>query len=172
MMKFRKETELGPDSIQKWCEELDSKPKEELSQEDKIILKQFIPDEMDMDNDPKIKALFSGWNATAIMYDRIKNFHTFTADNAVLIFLGCMIESPGIAVEYCNYMQYKCWQHGIKHIDREAFSRYIFPMGLFSEDTLREMWDKQKIIPKDGGSLVNMLDHPEFMESIREIKEK
>lgn len=172
MTKFRKETELGPDAIQKWCEELDSKPKEELSQEDEIFLKRFILDEKDLDNDPKIKALLSGWNATAIMYDRIKKFHTYTVSYAVLVFMGCMIDRPGIAVEYCNYMQYKCWKHGIKHVDMESFSRHICPMGFFSEETLHEMWEKQKIIPKDGGALGNMLDRPEFMESIREIKEK
>lgn len=37
MTKFRKETELGPDSIQKWCEELDRKPKMEMSEEDTKI---------------------------------------------------------------------------------------------------------------------------------------
>lgn len=172
MTKFRKETELGPDSIQKWCEELDSKEKCEMPQDDAVILLKIQTNEKNINNDPNFKDLLTGWNATAIIHNRIKQFHTFTANNAVLMFLGCMIESPGIAVEYCNYMQYKCWQRGIKHIDMETFSRYIFPMGFFSEETLREMWDKQKIIPKDGGSLANMLDHPEFMESIREIKEK
>lgn len=32
-MNYRKETELGPDAIQKWCEELDRKPKMEMSHE-------------------------------------------------------------------------------------------------------------------------------------------
>lgn len=168
MTKFRKETELGPDSIQKWCEELDSKEKCEMSKEDTEIFFKIKLREDKINNDQYCKAML----AMSITHNRIKQFHTFTANNAVLMFLDCMIESPGIAVEYCNYMQYKCWQRGIKHIDMETFSRYIFPMGFFSEETLREMWDKQKIIPKNGGSLANMLDHPESMESIREIKEK
>lgn len=168
MTKFRKETELGPDSIQKWCEELDSKEKCEMSKEDTEIFFKIKLREDRINNDQHCKTML----AMSITHNRIKQFHTFTANNAVLMFMGCMIESPGIAVEYCNYMQYKCWQRGIKHIDMETFSRCIFPMGFFSEDTLREMWDKQKIIPKDGGSLANMLDRPEFMESIREIKER
>lgn len=166
-MKYRKEIELGPDAIQKWCEELDSKPKREMSEEDAELFIKIKLREGKINNDPYDERML----AMTLMYRRIKQFHTFTASNAVLMFMGCMIDRPGIAVEYCNYMQYKCWQHGIKHIDMEAFGRYIFPMGFFDEETLHEMWEKQKIIPKDGGALGNMLDYPEFMESIREIKE-
>ena len=116
--------------------------------------------------------MLKGWNAAAILNERVKSSHTYTLELSVLVFFGAILDRPGIVVQYANYMQYKCWQHGIKHVDMESFSRYIFPMGFFSEDTLHEMWEKQKIIPKDGGALANMLDHPEFMESIREIKEK
>lgn len=171
MMKFRKETELGPNSIKEWCQELDIKKKEELSQEDELFLRRFIPEEKEIENDPGIKKLLGGWNTAAIMYNRLKKFHTYTVSNAVLVFMGCIMNSPGITVEYCNYMQYKCWLYGIKHINMDILKKRIFPMGFFSEDTLREMWDKQKIIPKDGGSLANMLDYPEFMVSICEIKE-
>ena len=167
-MNYRKEIELGPDSIQKWCEELDRKKKCEMSEEDTELFIKIKLREEKTNND----AYYEKMLAMTLMYRRIKQFHTFTASNAVLMFMGCMIDRPGITVEYCNYMQYKCWQYGIKHIDMEAFGRYIFPMGFFDEETLHEMWEKQKIIPKDGGALGNMLDHPEFMESIREIKEK
>lgn len=172
MMKFRKETELGPDSIQKWCEELDSKEKCEMSKEYQKIFSEIMIKEEEVNKSSKINDLLECFTLAGLMHRRIKHYHTFTASNAVLMFMACMIDRPGIVTEYCNYMQYKCWQRGIKHIDMETFSRYIFPMGFFSEDTLREMWEKQKIIPKDGGGLANMLDHPEFMESIREIKEK
>lgn len=167
-MNYRKETELGPDAIQKWCEELDRKPKMEMSEEDTKIFVEIKLREDKINNHPYYERML----AMTVMYIRIKQFHTFTASNSVFMFMGCMIDRLGITVEYCNYMQYKCWQHGIKHVDMESFSRYIFPMGFFSEDTLHEMWEKQKIIPKDGGALANMLDHPEFMESIREITEK
>lgn len=172
MTKFRKETDLGPNSIKEWCQELDIKKTETLSQKDELFLRRFIPEEKEIENNPEIKRLLGGWNTAAIMYSRLKKFHTYTVSNAVLVFMGCIMNSPGIAVEYCNYMQYKCWQYGIKHINMDILKKRIFPMGFFSEETLREMWDKQKIIPKDSGSLANMLDHPEFMESIRELKEK
>lgn len=170
MTKFRKETELRPDSIQKWCEELDGKERREMSQEETESFIKVKLNEEKINKDPEFNKLLTGWNASAIMFNRIKQNHTFTINNAVLVFMGCLIESPGIAVEYCNYMQYRCWAYGVKHIDMEAFGKYICPCGFFSEETLREMWDKQKIIPKDGGSLANMLDHPEFMESIRKLK--
>lgn len=167
-MKYRKEIELGPDAIQKWCEELYRKKKCEMSEEDTELFIKIKLREGKINND----AYYEKMLAMTVMYRRIKQFHTFTASNAVLMFMGCMIDRPGIAVEYCNYMQYKCWQHGIKHIDMEAFGKHIFPMGFFDEETLHEMWEKQKIVSKDGKGLGNMLDHPEFMESIREIKER
>lgn len=170
-MIFKKETELGPDSIQKWCEELDSKDKREMSQEDTEIFFEIMIKEKEINNSSKFNDLLESLTLVGLMRRRIKHYHTFTANNAVLMFMACMIDRLGIVTEYCNYMQYKCWQHGIKHIDMTAFSRFIFPKGFFSEETLHEMWDKQKIIPKDGGALANMLDHPEFMESIKDIKE-
>ena len=171
-MNYRKETELGPDAIQKWCEELDSKPKMEMSQEEEDIFLRCKAYESNIRHFPECQKMLKGWNAAAILNERVKSSHTYTLELSGQVFFGAILDRPGIVVQYANYMQYKCWQHGIKHIDMESFSRYIFPMGFFSEDTLHEMWEKQKIIPKDGGALGNMLDHPEFMESIREIKEK
>ena len=171
-MNYRKETELGPDAIQKWCEELDRKPKMEMSKEEEDIFLRCKAYESNIRHFPECQKMLKGWNAAAILNERVKSSHTYTLELSVLVFFGAILDRPGIVVQYANYMQYKCWQHGIKNVDMESFSRYICPMGFFSEETLHEMWEKQKIIPKDGGGLANMLDHPEFMESIREIKEK
>ena len=110
------------------------------------------------------------WNGVAILHDRIKGCHTYTIENAVLLFLGSVIDRPGIAVQYANFMRYKCWQNHIKHVDMKNFSRHIFHAGLFTENTLCEMWDKQKFISENDRGLVNMLDYPYFMQSIKEIK--
>lgn len=173
MMKFRKETELGPDSIQKWCEELDSKKASKeynYIQEFKRI--STCEDDIEKIYNSGDKECFNRWFGAPLFYKRIKEYHSFTTTKAVMMFLGAFISRPGIVVEYCNYIQYRCWLCGIKHIDMSLFNLFICPNGFFSEETLHEMWEKQKIIPKDGGGLANMLDHPEFMESIREIKEK
>lgn len=171
-MNYRKEIELGPDAIQKWCEELDRKPKKEMSMEESDVFIRCTAYESNISHDPECQKLLKGWNAAAILNDRVKSFHTYTVELSVLVFLGAILDRPGIVVEYANYMQYKCWQHGIKHINMSVFSKHICPMGFFDEETLHEMWEKQKIVSKDGKGLGNMLDHPEFMESIREIKER
>lgn len=51
-MKYRKEIELGPDAIQKWCEELDSKPKREMSEEDAELFIKIKLREGKINNDP------------------------------------------------------------------------------------------------------------------------
>lgn len=172
-MIFKKETELGPDSIQKWCEELDSKKaSKEYNYSQEFMRISRCEEDIENIYNSGDKECFNRWFGAPLFYERIKEYHSFTTTKAVIMFLGAFISRPGMVVEYCNYMQYKCWQHGIKYIDMAAFDRFIFPMGFFSEETLHEMWDKQKIIPKDGGALANMLDHPEFMESIKDIKER
>lgn len=171
-MNYRIESELGPYSIQKWCEELAGKKQEELTNEQAQTLIGCKMGEDKIEKDPEMKKLLDGWNGAAILNSRVKTCHTYTVSMAVMMFFGAYIESPGIVVQYANYMQYKCWQLGIKHIDMDVFCTRICPHGFFSEETLREMWEKQKYIPKDGGALANMLDRQEFMTSIREIKSK
>lgn len=107
------------------------------------------------------------WNGVAILHDRIKENHTYTIENAVLLFLGSVIDRPGIAVQYANFMQYKCWQYHIKHVDMKSFTRRILPAGLLTEDALYEMWNKQKYISEKERGLLNMLDNAYFMQSIR-----
>lgn len=173
-MNYRKETELGPDAIQKWCEELDRKKtsNEYYGYDIHFLRHSKCENDIEKIYNSGDKEGFNRWYGAPIFYERIKKYHSFTATKAVMMFLGLFFERPGMVVEYCNYMQYKCWKHGIKHIDMLSFSVFICPEGFFSEETLHEMWEKQKIISKDGGGLANMLDYPEFMESIREIKEK
>lgn len=171
-MEFKHQKDLGPDVIQKWCEELDRKPKRILTCEESKTMIICTMNEEEIRNDKDFGSLLGKWNGVSILHERIKNCHTYTIENAVLLFLGSVIDRPGIAVEYTNFIQYKCWQYHIKHVDMKSFSRHIFPAGLFTEDTLHEMWDKQKYISETERGLLNMLDNSYFMQSIREIKEK
>lgn len=171
-MEFKHQKDLGPDAIQKWCEELDRKQKRILTREESKTMIICTMNEEKIRNDKDFGSLLGKWNGVSILHDRIKKCHTYTIENAVLLFLGSVIHRPGIAVEYTNFIQYKCWQYHIKHVDMKAFSRRIFPAGLFTEETLHEMWDKQKYISGTERGLLNMLDYAYFMESIRDIKEK
>lgn len=170
-MEFKHQKDLGPDSIQKWCEELDRKPKRELTPEEGNTMIICSINEEAIRKDKDFDSLLGKWNGVSILHSRIKSCHTYTIENAVLLLLGSSIDRPGIAVQYTNFIQYKCWQYHIKHVDMKAFSRQILPAGLFTEAALNEMWDKQKFISNEDRGLLNMLDYPCFMESIREIKE-
>lgn len=171
-MEFKHQKDLGPDAIQKWCEELDRKPKRELTPEEGKTLFMCMINEPHYRTDKNFESLLGKCNGVAILHDRIKENHTYTIENAVLLFLGSVIDRPGIAVQYANFMQYKCWQYHIKHVDMKSFARRILPAGLLTEDALYEMWDKQKYISEKERGLLNMLDNAYFMQSIREIKEK
>lgn len=169
-MEFKHQKDLGPDAIQKWCEELDREPKRILTREESKTMIICTMNEEEIRNDKDFGSLLGKWNGVSILHERIKNCHTYTIENAVLLFLGSVIDRPGIAVEYTNFIQYKCWQYHIKHVDMKSFSRHIFPAGLFTEESLHEMWDKQKYISDTERGLLNMLDNAYFMQSIRNIE--
>lgn len=126
-MEFKHQKDLGPDAIQKWCEELDRKPKRELTPEEGKTLFMCMINEPHYRTDKNFESLLGKWNGVAILHDRIKENHTYTIENAVLLFLGSVIDRPGIAVQYANFMQYKCWQYHIKHVDMKSFTRRILP---------------------------------------------
>jgi hypothetical protein len=172
-MEYKNEKDLGPDSIQKWCEEMDKKPRSALTQEQAHIIVLSTINEESIAKDPKVEELYDEWNAIGLLYKRIKYCHTYTIEKAALIFLSCGIDSPGNSTQYANFLQYKCWQLGIKHIDMKALIGRILPGGFFTKETLDEMWEKQKYISDEKfPSLRNMLDNARFMESIRDIKVK
>ena len=172
-MNYLKEKDLGPDSIQKWCEEMDKLEREQLTFEE---AKYHIICTMNQDKinkDPEFNKLLGQWNAVSILHNRIKGCHTYTIDNASLLFLSQLIDRPGIAVQYTNFIQYKCWQHGIKHVTMDVLSKKIIPWGKFKMDDLLLTWDKQKYATDEKyPKLANMLDNGRFMESIRNIVTK
>ena len=64
-----------------------------------------------------------------------------------------------------NYIQYRCSKHCVHHVDMKALSTKIIPDGFFTKEVLSEFWDIQKFVSEEGHFL-NMLDYPQFAESI------
>ena len=169
-MEYKKEKELGPDSIQKWCEKMDKLERENFSDNETELFFMCTLGENKINNDPNFKKHFDGWNAISLLNDRIKDFHTYTIDNAAIMFLGSLIDRPGIAVQYANFIQYKCWLFRIKHVTMNELSKKIMPWGKFKMEDLQLMWEKQKYVTDEKyPKLANMLDNGRFMESIRNI---
>ena len=85
---------------------------------------------------------------------RIENGHDYTIDMKLLLFLSEISQTPGKAVMYIWYLQYKSKELGIKAWDMDNFIFKIFTNGFFSDEDLNEVWEAQKV---SGGS--NLVDH-------------
>jgi len=101
---------------------------------------------------------------------RIEHCLTFTADNRSMFFVTCVSGSIGKCIMYLYYMQYIAKKENIKHIDFNVFGEKFFPMGFFSDDDLKKMWDSQKVNcyvdgKRKGGS-DNLLDYGAAMKSL------
>lgn len=162
------EQKINPpyDGVEKWAEWLDSQPKAtRLTDEQERAFFLTTLKEERIDSDPKALSILEkgNQNGASAFYTRVKAFHTYEVSPSLALFVGMLIDSPGKAVIYANYLQYKACKMGKKKLGLEEIS-YIFRFGFFSEDTLREAWDRQK-----HRGLGNMLDYVDAQKSI-EIK--
>lgn len=150
-------------SIELWAEDLDKQPKNKPLDDIKIFMTATMNEDR-IESDPEAKQIIEeGNNMASLIFKRIKFMHTYTATKAVLLFLESICPTPGIAVMYCNYLQYKMFKRKQKKLDMNTLA-FIFPMGFFSEHTLNEFWDKQKLLVDRGPD--NMLDYKELGSSM------
>lgn len=152
-------------SIELWASELDKQPKLESLSKDKgelFLLATMNEDNIETDLEAK-QVIEDGNNMASLMFKRIKYMHTYTTTYAVLLFLESICPTPGIAVMYCNYLQYKMFERRKKKLDMPMLTS-IFPNGFFSDHTLTEFWRKQKLSVERGPD--NMLDYKELGSSM------
>lgn len=168
--KYKTYKELDGGSIERWAEELDQRQKREMTHEEMelFVFAKTKEKEIEKDKNHTFSDLVNTWSGTAIINKRLQR-HTFTMSKAVMLFCGDMVTSPGEAVMMLNYIQYRCHRHNIKHVNMEALSRYIMPMGWFDKETLQEFWEKQKYVT-ESEHLANMLDNYEFGLTIRNLQ--
>lgn len=166
MRKYRGYNELSGSSVEAWAKELDQRKKQMLSNSDAAFLLQLTLNEqkIEEDNDGAFDKMLNGWNGVAILHRRLQ-VHTFTMSKAALMFCGLTVKSPGEAVMMANYIQYRCHEQGIQHVDMRALNSRIMPDGWFGQETLSEFWEKQKYVSEDG-HLINMLDTRHYATSI------
>lgn len=108
-----------------------------------------------------------------LINSRVKACCTYTLHPCALAFLSTICDRPGTAIEYIYYIQYivgkvkphlKTVEITMNHIGMD-----IFPMGVFSESQLRELWDDQKLIfddPNDRRGSDNLLDYAVALKSL------
>lgn len=164
MRTYLKEKELTQNSIEQWCQKLEKCPKRPMNYREIIKYTYYLKYEESQwvaDEDEQR-------SMSEIIRRRLWEYHTYDMTKAATCFLGNICDSVGIAVMYLNYIQYKCRRHGFEKIDMATLVCTIMEGELFTDQTLREMWEQQKFIPNNAGTaLQNMLDAKGCMESIR-----
>jgi hypothetical protein len=80
--------------------------------------------------------------------------------------MSLSFSTPGDAVMYTYYIAYKMKELGISDLSIEQLCVNVFPFGFFSEDSLHEYWDKQKVNPGKNPGGDNLLDYPKASESL------
>lgn len=155
-----------PDSVEMvFCKPLDENGvrKELDEQQIKILitLLHLSPDKIDeMYDDIKSKHWILGILAGRLDHIDCK----LDKASRLLISLSCSI--PGAAVMYTYYIAYKMKQEGIDELSLDRLCVDIFPAGFFSEDSLHEYWDKQKVNSGKNLGGDNLLDYPKASESL------
>ena len=126
-----------------------------------ITLLQLSPDKIDeMYADIKSKH----W-LLAILEGRLEHINC-KMDKASRLFISLSCSSPGDAVMYTYYIAYKMKESGISDLSIERLCVDVFPVGFFSEDSLHEYWDKQKVNPGKNPGGDNLLDYAKASESL------
>ena len=166
MRKYLSYKDLTEKSVELWAKELEQTTFRELTGEEfsMMYFVTFNEDYIQKDESKAFQSLTDKWNGISIIIRRLK-LHSFTMSNAAMMVCGDMVGSPGEAVMLLNYIQYRCSKHCIHHVDMKALSSKIIPDGFFTKETFSEFWEKQKFVSEEG-RLLNMLDYPQFAESI------
>lgn len=158
--------ELPPqDGVEKWAEWLDSQPKNtRLNNEQMNIFIAMSMKEEDVEKDSKALNIVASkqQNYASMFFNRVKSCHTYTISVAVAIFMSTLINRPGEAVIYSNYLQYKAYKMGKKKMTMRDIA-FIWPYGVFSQETLHQAWDRQKYA---GCYASNLLDYYEAQKTI------
>ena len=81
-----------------------------------------------------------------IIERRVEHCFTFKfIDQRAILILCAWTKTAGNAILYLWYIQGWCFKNNVREVDLETLSTRIFPRGIFSEDTLKSVWIKQKV---------------------------
>ena len=112
------------------------------------------------------KPLINGFQMQ-IFLKRLEHMAGLKITLGAFIMIAQHLNSAGEAVMYAYYLFYKLPANIL--IGTDEVSIKLFPWGFFSEEQLRNIWDKQKVRPDDGldeltcyGTHDNLLDYFEY----------
>lgn len=114
-----KQVQPPQDGIEKWAEWLDSQPKNTpLTNEQMDMFMAMTLNEAKVETDSDALKLIEPrrQNLASMLYNRIKNCHTYTISVAAAAFLSTLTKRPGEVVIYTNFLQYKAFKMGKKRM--------------------------------------------------------
>ncbi len=108
------------------------------------------------------------WEYKAL-FERAKSSLTveFEPSGLIMAFFTSVYTAPGIgnAIMYIYYIQYACKKKGIEKFTVNTFCESVFPMGVFRNEDLNEVWDACKVSSEGGSD--NLIDYPKASKSIQ-----
>lgn len=165
---MKRQDELDGESIQIWCEELEQCKSEGMDKETtRFLLKMYDIERTHILTKDMLNKAVEENGMALLVRKRVDAIHTYELTDCAVLALSCLCDRPGVAVQMMNYIQYRCWKYRRKTVDMRVILE-IFPNIFFSMTDLQRMWEKQKFI-SGSGAAANMLDFPEYMESIKNI---
>ena len=104
-------------------------------------------------------------STVSILESRAKSIG-LVLDEKTTIFFGLVSGTPGIAVMYCYYLAYAFKKRGVDSMKFNDIMVEVFPEGLFTDLTMVQKWESQKIETDSQTVSDNLLDYPTASESI------
>jgi hypothetical protein len=155
----------NPEAIEKYfCVEFEKLRQMPMDEETTSILaKLLFSKPLDIKDIPEKDKPF----LIKMMEKRIRVLYTYQMNDAkALLFLAFISKTPGIAVMYLTFLQYKAFKMHKKEIDLNDICE-IFFNGFPGESDLSMVWHKQKIHKKPNMHSDNLLDYPYAAKSIQ-----
>jgi hypothetical protein len=101
----------------------------------------------------------------SILEDRSKSIG-LELDDKTLIFFGLISGTPGVAVMYSYYLAYAFKKLGKETMKFDDIMVEVFPAGMFTDESLNEHWDLQKVDNSGQSTSDNLVDYSIASESI------
>lgn len=136
-------------NFNKWAKELDVERTIPMSEEVGYLMMNLLMG-AEISKEGRNSFLFR------LIKKRIELMHSYLLDDAATLMISAVSHSPGEAVMYCNYLQWKSNTENLPIITLNDLCIKIFPFGFFSHESLNKAWDNQKI---KGDNMLDMICH-------------